>query len=158
MTRDAVLDAIRLGTRRAVGDSVSLLRAGQAPPSAPGGRRLLEKMRTAMMGEDEQANALGMRDLWLHIWPQARTGFPEDIETQYRLEMEILDIVRQIRAQLIGSNGHYGVQFQALLHSELRRAELGKKITVPLNDFHILGFAYELSDMCKFGFLRPVEG
>ncbi|MFF5084990.1 dsDNA nuclease domain-containing protein [Actinoplanes sp. NPDC000266] len=158
LTRDMVMDAIRLGARHAVSDSVPLLRAGQAPPRAPGGHHLIEKMRAAMMGDDERDNALGMRDLWLHTWPQARTGFPEDIETQYRLEMEILDIVRQIRAQLIGKSGHYGIQFQALLHSELRRAELSKKTSVPLDDFHILGYAYELSDMCKFGFSRPVEG
>ncbi|GAA3121492.1 hypothetical protein GCM10010466_10510 [Planomonospora alba] len=66
----------------------------------------------------------GLRDLWLHIWPQARTGFPEDIETQFRLETEVLDIVRRIRAQLVDASGHYGIQFQALLHAELRRAEL----------------------------------
>ncbi|MGV9310344.1 hypothetical protein ACWDLG_43855 [Nonomuraea sp. NPDC003727] len=72
--------------------------------------------------------------------------------------MEILDIVRRIRAQLIGKSGHHGIQFQALLHAELRRAELSKKISVPLDDFHILGYAYELSDMCKFGFSRPGSG
>ncbi|MGV9386498.1 dsDNA nuclease domain-containing protein [Nonomuraea sp. NPDC003707] len=158
VSRDAILDAIRLGTRRAVGDPVSLLRSGQMPPRAPGGHRLIEKMRDALMGDDERDNALGLRDLWLHIWPQARTGFPEDIETQFRLEMEILDIVRRIRAQLIGKGGHYGIQFQDLLHAELRRAELSKKISVPLDDFHILGYAYELSDMCKFGFSRPGGG
>ncbi|MGW0197126.1 hypothetical protein [Nonomuraea sp. NPDC003201] len=77
VSREAVLDAIRPGTRRAVGDPVSLLRSGQTPPRAPCGHRLIEKMRDALMGDDETDNALGLRDLWLHIWPQARTGFPE---------------------------------------------------------------------------------
>lgn len=63
-----------------------------------------------------------------------------------------------VRAQLIGNDGHYGIQFQVVLHAELCRAELSKKISVSLDDFHILRYAYELSDMCTFGFSRPAGG
>ncbi|MFI7075032.1 hypothetical protein, partial [Micromonospora sediminicola] len=156
--RDAVLAAVRLGARRAAGDPVLLLRSGQAPPRSPGGHRLVEKMRDARIDADEQENALRLRDLWMHAWPQARTGFPEDVETEFRLEMEILDIVRRIRQQLIDKSGHYGIHFQAMLHQELRQANLSSKVSVPLDDFHVLGFAYELSDLCRFGFSRPAGG
>lgn len=155
VSRAAVLDAVRLGVRRSAGDQVLLLRSGQSPPRAPGGHRLVEKMRAGRIDTDEQENALRLRDLWLHTWPQARTGFPEDIETEFRLEMEILEIVRRVRHQLIFTSGHFGLQFQALLHEELRQAKLSSKVSVPLDDFHVLGLAYELSDMCRFGFTRP---
>jgi hypothetical protein len=110
------------------------------------------------MGAEEQHHGLSLRDLWLHIWPQIRTGFPEDVETLFRLELEILDVVRRTRAQLTGSPGHYGIQFQALLHDELRRAELTHTTGLRFDAFHILGYAYELSDMCRFGFSRPEGG
>ncbi|MDG4768029.1 dsDNA nuclease domain-containing protein [Solwaraspora sp. WMMD406] len=155
VSRDAVLAAMRLGARRSAGETVPLLRSGQAPPRAAGGHRLIDKMRLGLLDEAEQDNALRLRDLWLHTWPQAKTGFPEDIETEFRLEMEILDVVRRVRHQLIDKAGPYGVQFQALLHQELREAKLSSKVSVPLDDFHIVGFAYELSDLCKFGFARP---
>lgn len=155
VSREAVLDAIRHGANRTSGGAVSLLRSGQAPPRAAGGHRLTEKMSLALIDEAEQENALRLRDLWLHVWPQARTGFPEDIETEYRLELEILDIVRNVRQMMIGKSDPYGVQFQALLHQHLRQARLSSKVNVPLDDFHILGLAYELSDLCKFGFSRP---
>jgi hypothetical protein len=155
VSRDAVLAAARLGARRAVGDAVPLLRSGQSLPRAAGGHRLVEKMGLGLIDAAEQENALRLRDLWLHTWPQARTGFPEDVETEFRLELEILDIVRRVRLLLVGTGEPYGIQFQALLHQELRTASLASKISVPLDDFHIVGLAYELSDMCRFGFARP---
>lgn len=156
--RETVLSAMKMGAIRSTDGGVSLLRSGSIPPRAAGGHRLVEKMTSARIDEADQLQALRLRDLWLHIWPQVKTEFPEDVETEFRLELEILEVVREVHQHLIDVPDPYGIRFQALLHHSLRKAELGSRTSTPFDGFHILGFAYELSDLCRFGFTRQGRG
>lgn len=158
LSREMVLSAMRVGAIRSADGGVQLLRSGSAPPRAAGGHRLVAKMTDARVDEPDQLQALRLRDLWLHVWPQVKTGFPEDVEAEFRLELEILEVVREIHQQLIDTPDPYGVRFQLLLHQLLRKADLGARTSTPLDGFHILGFAYELSDLCRFTFTRPGSG
>jgi hypothetical protein len=155
LPREMVLSAMRMGAIRTSEGGVPLLRSGSTPPRAAGGHRLVAKMTDADVDEPDQLNALRLRDLWLHFWPQVKTGFPEDVETEFRLELEILEVVREVHHQLIDTPDPYGVRFQALLHQSLRKADLGARTSIPLDRLHILGYAYELSDLCRFTFTRP---
>ncbi|MEV4691097.1 hypothetical protein AB0K27_08230 [Micromonospora echinospora] len=147
---EAILDAAQVGKTHA-----PLLPSGTRPPRAPGGRKMRSKMADASIDEGEQENAANLRDLWIDTWPRVSTGFPEDIQTLYTLELEILDIVREVRVELSESPTEpFGPRFQVALHRAIKKSRLSDMGGLPLSHHHLIGFAYELSDLCKFRFTR----
>jgi hypothetical protein len=148
ITQDHVLDCLavaHIGT-------APLLPAGRRPPRAPGGRQLTMKLRDGGIGKDDEQQAHDLRDLWHDSWQRVITGFPQDIEVEFALEQDILDLVRMLRLDLAGQD-RYGIRFIAALHQRLRLDNLRSRPALPLHDRHLLGFAYELSDRCRFGFV-----
>lgn len=129
-----------------------LLPAGRRPPRAPGGRTLTSKLRDGGIGKDDEQQAHALRDLWHDSWPRLTTGFPQDIEVEFALEQDILDLVRTLRLELAGQD-RYGIRFMAALHQRLRLDALRSHPALPLHDHHLVGFAYELSDRCRFRFV-----
>ena len=57
-----------------------------------------------------------------------------------------------LRLELAGRD-RYGMRFMAALHERLRLDTLRSCTVLPLHDHHLVGFAYELSDQCRFGFV-----
>jgi hypothetical protein len=109
-------------------------------------------LRDGGISEEDARQAHDLRDLWHDSWPRVATGFPLDIEVEFALEQEILDLVRTLRLELVGQD-RYGDRFMAALHERLRVDTLRRLPALPLHDHHLVGFAYELSDQCRFGFL-----
>lgn len=141
---------------RANGANAPILPSGMRPPRAPGGHKMRSKMDDASIDDGEQENAANLRDLWIDTWPRISTGFPEDIQTLYILELEILDIVREVRVELSESPTEpFGPRFQVALHKAVKKSRLSDIAGLPLSHHHLIGFAYELSDLCKFRFTRP---
>lgn len=130
---------------------VPLLPAGRRPPSAPGGTKLVAKLRAGRVSEEDQKQARELRDLWHDSWPRVATGFPQDLEVEYALEQEILNLVRALRLELTGVD-KFGTRLMVKLHEHLRVDSLRQRVALPLHDHHLLGFAYELSDQCRFAF------
>jgi hypothetical protein len=131
---------------------VPLLPAGRRPPRAPGGRKLDSKLTDARVHDDDRIHTQGLRDLWHDSWPRIATGFPQDLDVQYALEQEILNLVRILRLELAGQD-NFGTRLIAALHARLRIDALNSKPALALHDTHLQGFAYELSDQCLFNFL-----
>ena len=148
ITKDQVLGCLAVAHT----GTAPVLPAGRRPPRAPGGRKLTAKLHDGDVGEADVQQAQGLRDLWHDSWPRVTTGFPQDIEVEFALEQEILDLVRTLRLELAGQD-RFGTRFMAALHERLRVDTLRRQPALPLHDRHILGFAYELSDQCRFAFV-----
>lgn len=148
ITRDQVLDGLAVAHTGVA----PLLPAGRRPPRAPGGERLTAKLRDGGISRDDEQQAHDLRSLWHDSWPRMKTGFPQDIEVEFALEQDILDLVRTLRLELAGQD-RYGVRFMAALHQRLQLDSLRSRPALPLHDRHLVGFAYELSDRCRFGFI-----
>ncbi|MFC5107472.1 dsDNA nuclease domain-containing protein [Kibdelosporangium philippinense] len=148
ITMEQVLECLAMAHT----DVAPLLPAGRRPPRAPGGRKLTAKLHDGGISDEDKQQALDLRDLWHDSWPRVTTGFPQDIEVEFALEQEILDLVRTLRLELAGQD-RYGVRFMAALHQRLRLDTLRGRPALPLHDRHLVGLAYELSDQCRFGFV-----
>ena len=132
--------------------AVPQLPAGRRPPRAAGGRKLETKLTDGGVSGDDRKQIQGLRDLWHDSWPRITTGFPQDLEVEYALEQEILNLVRVLRLKLAGQS-HFGTKLIAALHERLRVDALRDRPALALHDTHLQGFAYELSDQCLFDFL-----
>ncbi|ROP41873.1 uncharacterized protein DUF4297 [Saccharothrix texasensis] len=150
ITRDQVLDCMTVAHT----NSVPVLPAGRRPPRAAGGRDLIRKLTDGEVGPDDREQALDLRDLWHDSWPRIATGFPQDLQVQYALEQDIMNLVRSLRLELAGAD-HFGTRLMAALHERLTVDALKSTPALPLHDYHLAGFAYELSDRCRFEFRVP---
>lgn len=153
MGRDRVKELVELSYLEKPNDH-PLLPTGALPPRAAGGQKLSEKMQDGDIEPHEQDYAASLRDLWLDTWPRVKTGFTQDVQLLYGLELEIMERVRNLRIDLAGAPEPYGAKFQIELHNILRQSRLNEVVGLPLSDFHIIGFAYELSNKCRFPFTR----
>jgi hypothetical protein len=133
--------------------SPPLLPSGARPPRAAGGQIVQEKMEVAGIEAHDRDQAASLRDLWIDTWPRVSTGFPEDVQILYRLELELVELARAVRVEVADTGAEpFGPRFQTALHKRVRESRICETVGLPLDFFHIMGFAYELSNMCKFNF------
>ncbi|MFF7756026.1 dsDNA nuclease domain-containing protein [Streptomyces sp. NPDC007971] len=133
---------------------------GQAPVVAPGGAKLLRKMRRGRVPSDEAAFAERLRSAWYTTWSERRSGLAGDETDLLNLSTDVLEIAfdcrRHARAQM-AEGSEFGIKMNDLLAERLKVDALPSPPPFQLNHLHLRGLAYQLCDECLFFFSEPFD-
>jgi hypothetical protein len=139
MARAAVLDALRPGGLPLV------------PPATPSGRsNLVRKLERGGIGPTAIHNAQRLRAVWSGVEARYRADLPGSNSEIEDIRTRVLDLVAEAE-NLVFQHGFtepYGPEMMTRIRELVRVDRLGRVPAVPIEDRHLLGLVYQLTDEC----------
>lgn len=156
---DAVLAAVlrsRLITRDVVRATVTRSAATGSPLLAPSGpvsirSRLARKLEQGGIGQTGIQSAQRLRAIWSELEARFREDLAGADSEMGDLRTRVLSVVSAVENQVLSSGAAQpiGRELKSALERELRVAALGRVPGVPIDDAHLMGLVYQLTDECE---------
>ena len=112
--------------------------------------KLVRKLRTGGLGPTTINSAKRLRAIWSSLEARYRSDLPTVHDQIHDLRTRVLDIAAD--AQSVARRGRedlYGPQMLDELKRTLLVPKLGSRSPFPLDDKHLLGLVYQLTDECE---------
>jgi hypothetical protein len=115
---------------------------------------LVKKLQHGGLGPTGLNSARRLRSSWLairHAWSSDLPGSNPELD---HLRTKLLHLVQQAETSAMEIGGLYGRRMQRDLESRLSSASLGHACALPVSDEALLGFVYDLTELCEIWWSR----